>query len=287
MPLFRILTLTTAAVWIGLCGGASAGSAADQAAEQEMLQADRAFVTAVAKADKPTLTKILDADFSWTDSDGRTLKRSEILETLPKPGVTDESGAASKHYLYGEIGDVQANLGRMHVLRVWVKRPAGWRAIVYQEVTSLEAPPSVTPGAGKDCQNPCKSVSYQPQNDTERQVVIAYEHLETAAMAHNSAAFSTLAAAEFVAASSNSNKIYDKHGRMEDFDHSNMAGVAPTPLSSARMFDFGDAVLMISFHKPDRGKPLRVTRIWVKRNGDWMETLSYQTSIQAPSASGQ
>ncbi len=52
MPLFRILTLTIAAVWIGLCGGASAGSAADQAAEQEMLQADRAFVTAVAKADK-------------------------------------------------------------------------------------------------------------------------------------------------------------------------------------------------------------------------------------------
>ncbi len=72
---------------------------------------------------------------------------------------------------------------------------------------------------------------------------------------------------------------------MEDFDHSNMAGVAPTPLSSARMFDFGDAVLMISFHKPDRGKPLHVTRIWVKRNGNWMEALSYQTSIQAPSGS--
>jgi hypothetical protein len=182
---------------------------------------------------------------------------------------------------------VQANLGRVHALRVWVKRPAGWRAIVYQEVTSLESPPSVTPGAGKDCQNPCKSVSYQPKNDTEKQVVSAYEHLETAAMAHNSAVFSTLAADEFVAASSNSNKIYDKRGRMEDFDHSKMAGVAPTPLSSARMFDFGDAVLMTSFHKPDRGKPLHVTRIWVKRNGNWLETLSYQTSIQAPSASGQ
>jgi hypothetical protein len=43
-------------------------------------------------------------------------------------------------------------------------------------------------------------------------------------------------------------------------------------------------VLMTSFHRPDRGKPLHVTRIWVKRNGNWVETLSYQTSIQSPSS---
>jgi hypothetical protein len=86
---------------------------------------------------------------------------------------------------------------------------------------------------------------------------------------------------EFLAVSSNSNKISDKRGRMEDFDHSKNGGVAPTPLLSARMFDLGGAVLMISEHKPDRGKPLHVTRIWVKRNGSWVETLSYQTSVSA------
>jgi hypothetical protein len=57
------------------------------------------------------------------------------------------------------------------------------------------------------------------------------------------------------------------------------AGVAPTPQVSARIFTFGDAVLMVSGHKPDRGKPLRVTRVWVKRGGSWVETLSYQTSV--------
>ena len=101
-------------------------------------------------------------------------------------------------------------------------------------------------------------------------------------MAHNSAVFSTMVAEEFVAASSNSNKLYDKRGRMDDFDHSRMAGVAPTPLTSARLFDFGQGVLMISEHTPDRGKPLHVTRIWVKRDGNWVETLSYQTSISDP-----
>ena len=74
-----------------------------------------------------------------------------------------------------------------------------------------------------------------------------------------------------------------KRGRMEDFDHSRMGGVAPTPLMSARLFDFGEAVLMKSEHRPDRGKPLHVTRVWVKRNGSWVETLSYQTSVKAGS----
>ena len=286
MRQFRTIALPVS-ILFWACQIASTQPVGGQTSDQELLQADRAFAAAVAQADKRALAKMLDADFSWTDSDGKTQNRSKVLESLPKPGIPDESAASTKHYLYGELADVQMNLGRVHALRVWVKRPAGWRAIVYQEVTSLQAPPSLTPGAGKDCQNPCKSVSYQPKNDTEKQVVSAYEHLETAAMAHNSAVFNTLAADEFIAASSNSNKIYDKRGRMEDFDHSKMAGVAPTPLSSARMFDFGDAVLMTSFHNPDRGKPLHVTRIWVKRNGNWMETLSYQTSVQSPSASEQ
>jgi hypothetical protein len=247
---------------------------------QEMLQADRAFVQAVAKGDKPALEKLLDADFTWTDLDGNTRTRAQALQDPPQPAISSEDAAQLKKYMYGEIGDVQLNLGRAHVLRVWAKRSGGWKAIVYQEVSSLDAPPSFAPGAGKDCENPCKMVPYTPKNETERQVVVAYSKLETAAMAHNSAVFATLVGDEFVAASSNSNKLYDKRGRMEDFDHSKMSGVAPTPLVSARMFDFGDAVLMTSQHQPDRGKPLHVTRVWVKRNGSWVETLSYQTSVK-------
>jgi hypothetical protein len=251
---------------------------------QAMMQADRAFIQAVAKADRTAVEKLLDADFTWTDFEGNTRTKTQVVRGLPKPAITDEKDAQVKQYTYGEIGDVQANLGRAHVLRVWVKRSGTWKAMVYQEVVSLAAPPSSTPGAGKDCENPCRSVPYEPKNETERQVVVAYSKLETAAMAHNSAVFATLVGDEFVAASSNSNKLYDKRSRMEDFDHAKMAGVAPTPLTSARMFDFGGAVLMRSEHTPDRGKPLHVTRVWVKRDGNRVETLSYQTSVQAAQA---
>jgi hypothetical protein len=248
--------------------------------DQAIIQADRAFVEAVAKADQPAVEKLLDSVFTWTDFEGKTLTRAQALRKLPKPAISDENSAQVNQYAYGDIGDVQANLGGVHVLRVWVKRPAGWKAIVYQEVQSLAAPPSFTPGAGKDCENPCKTIAYQPKNEMERQVVSAYSRLETAAMAHNSAVFATLVGDEFVAASSNSNKLYDKRGRMDDFDHSKMAGVAPTPLMSARLFSFPGAVLMISEHRPDRGKPLHVTRVWVERAGSWVETLSYQTSVK-------
>ncbi len=251
-----------------------------QAQAQDLLQADRAFVEAVALADKPALEKLLDADLTWTNSDGQTLTRAQVFENPPKPAIQNETAADLKTYTYGEIGDVQSNLGRSHVLRVWAKRAAGWKLIVYQEVQSLDAPPTFAPSAAADCDNPCKTVPYEPKNEIEQQVITAYSRLETAAMAHNSAVFATLVADEFVAASSNSNKLSSKRERMEDFDHSKNAGVAPTPLDSARMFDFGGAVLMTSRHTPVRGKPLHVTRIWIKRDGAWVETLSYQTSIK-------
>lgn len=246
-----------------------------------MLHADQSFVEAVHRADGAALDRLLDDDFTWTDFEGKTQTKADVVRDVPKIPIRGDGHDSLASYTYGNLGDVQENNGRMHLLRVWVKRSGEWKAIAYQEVMALDAPPSFAPGAGKDCENPCKTIPYQPKNETERQVAVAYSKLETAAVARNSTAFAPMVADEFIAASSNSNKIAGKRERMEDFDHAKNAGVAPTPLLSARMFDFGDTVLMISEHKPDRGKPLHVTRVWVKRDGRWMETLSYQTSVAA------
>jgi hypothetical protein len=249
-----------------------------------MTKADAAFARAIANAHKPALENLLDADFTWTNTGGKVQTKAQVLREVPKAAITDPKAAESKAYTYGDLGNVQVNLGRAHVLRVWVKRPSGWKAILYQELMSRETPPSFTPGAGKDCDNPCKTIAFTPKNDTERQVALAYSKLETAAHARNSAAFGPMVGDEFVAASSNSDKLQSKRSRMEDFDRSQDGGVAPTPLLSARMLAFGDAVLMVSQHKPDRGNPLRVTRVWVKRGGNWIETLSYQTAITVAAA---
>jgi len=249
--------------------------------QAQLADADRAFVQAAAKSDKTALGKMLDADFTWIDQTGKSRSRSEVLKSPPQLAIPYENTAERKEHIYGDLGDVQANLGRAHVLRVWAKRAGGWKIVVYQEVMSLATAPTNTPGAGKDCANPCKGVPYQPKTETGRQVITAYSKLETAAMAHNSPVFATLAADEFSAASSNSNRLFDKRGRLDEFDHAKMGGLAPTPLETARLIEFGDAVLMLSEHKPDSGKPLHVTRIWVKRAGNWQETISYQTAVQS------
>jgi len=72
--------------------------------DSAMVQADRAFVQAVAKADKAALASLLDADFTWTDFEGKTSTKAQALRELPKTAIANEQGAQRKEYAYGEIG---------------------------------------------------------------------------------------------------------------------------------------------------------------------------------------
>ena len=47
------------------------------------------------------------------------------------------------------------------------------------------------------------------------------------------------------------------------------------------MTELGDAIVMASQRQLVGAKPRHATRLWVKRNGVWMETVSYQSTIQA------
>ena len=272
--LFAAAALAAAMLW----AGARPAAAADDPA---VLKADRDFVAAAAKSDAAALDKLLDTDFSWIDANGKTAKRSQLTASVPKPALGDASSSDVRRHDYGQVEVVQADSGKMHVLRVWVKRPAGWRALVYQEVRSVDVLPKVTPSASQACQNPCKSVPYTPKTETGRAVIEAYRGLETSAMTHDAPNWDAHTGEEFIAASSNSDRLLDKPTRMGELKRANMAGLAPTPLASATLFEFGDSVVMRSRHVPETGKPLEVTRVWVKRDGKWIEVLSYQTSVQA------
>ena len=226
---------------------------------------------------------MLDADFSWTDVDGRTLTRAAALAELPKPLINGVGGGRVTGHTYGDVALVRVDDGLAHVLRVWVRRPAGWKLMVYQEVRSLAAPPTVTPGPGKDCENPCRNVLYQPKNEAERGVIASYMGLETASVGHDAPNWGPHVAEEFVAASSYSNKLLTKTERMADLAKSQMAGLAPTPVVTMRLVDFGDTVVMLSKQQPDKGKPLHITRVWTKRDGNWVIVVAFQTAIQAES----
>lgn len=256
----------------------AAAAAFGQDADENMIKAEAVFLQAATRGDASALANILDSEFTWTSASGRVLTKAQTLAERPKMAIAPSEQAAWEVHSYGTLGDLQGEVGRAHELHVFVKRAEGWKAIVYQEVMSLASPPSFTPGAGKDCDNPCKAIPFVPQNEIERQVAAAYSKLETAAHARNSAAFGPMVGDEFIAVSSNSDKMQTKQSRMAEFDRSKDGGLAPTPLISARMLAFGDAVLMTSEHQPDRGNPLHVTRLWVKHGVNWVEVLSYQTA---------
>jgi hypothetical protein len=241
---------------------------------------DHDLVQAVSRRDLGTVGELLDADFTWTDSRGQSLTRTQVLEKLPEPALGDESQANGQERIDSQIVIHMAERGKIYVLRVWVKRPAGWRVLLYQEVIQLGAPPQSDP-ATQECENPCKTVPFKPQTEDEHEVILAYQQVERAVAAHDSAAWGGHIADEFFAVTSNSERPLDKPRRMAGLDQQKQAGIAPFPLVSARMFEFGNTMVMTSRQHPDHGKALHVTRLWVKRKGKWLEVLSYQTVIQA------
>jgi hypothetical protein len=249
--------------------------------EQGLLQADRAvFATGSPAALKDNL---LDPNFTWTDSSGNTQSKSEILQAIRSGENMSIQAGILKAHDYGQVGIVQENSGKVFVLRIWIKKKSGWRLLINHAVTS-GAPSSSEPVKGT-CENPCNTVPFQPRTEEEREVIRAYQSVERAVTANDSAAWGSHIANEFFAVTSNSDRPLDKVTRMAGLDNQKVAGIAPFPLMSARMFKFGDAMVMTSRQQPEHGLPLHVPRVWFKRNGVWLEAYSYQTTIQSAPAS--
>jgi len=271
---------------LGIFGARGTVGAAD---DQSFLQPDHEFVQAAGKGDTATLGRVLDADFTWTDADGKTRTRSEVLASLPAPALGNESGAQVKQRTYGQVGAVMSGRDKTNVLRIWVKRPAGWRLLVYHEVVlGRQAPAPAGPGV-KVCENPCKTLPYKPRNEAELGIIASWQALETGVTNHDAAAWSPHIAEEFVMLGSSNDHPLTKTDRIATLNLQKQTGFgsAPAPLVSAQMFDFGDAVVMTSQHQPFTGKPVHVSRLWIKRNGQWIMSISYQTTmLAAPAKAG-
>ncbi|HJT00859.1 MAG TPA: nuclear transport factor 2 family protein [Terriglobales bacterium] len=248
-----------------------------------VVEADQDFVQALGKSDKAVAGKLLDADFTWTNTQGKTVGRSAALTDLTALASANPSDAEVKETTFGEVGEITAVSGKTHVLRVWVKRPAGWRLLVSHAATlAPEGHLGTAARHGTECVNPCKTIPYKPKNEAERGVIASWQALETAVTNHESQNWGPHVADEFMLVSSGNDHPLDKKDRMDILDKQKKAGTssAPAPLVSARMFDFGDTVVMSCLHQSPGGKPTHVTRIWINRDGRWQLAYSQQTSVQ-------
>ena len=294
---FRNALLTTI-----VCAGMAASlgvqpvAAADVKDDPSVLQADHALVAALGKADKAAAEKFLDADFMWTNSAGETLSRVKVLGQLPKPPLGDESGIQVTEYTYGQVGEIRVASGKMYVLRVWVKRPTGWRILHYHEVI-LASHPATSALSANDCEKPCKDVPYPPKDDAEKGIRTSWAGLELALTDHDTKAWSPHFPEEYLMATSGATGPITKADRIATISKPGgprvtlcrpnwVAGklcesqmVAEPP---AKFFHFGDTVVIISRNKPYIGKPELSTRIWhVDHDGIWQMMESWDTDIQS------
>ena len=249
--------------------------------EPSALHADHAFVQAFAKADKSSLDQLLDPEFTWIDANGKSLTRAQVLESVPKVANSD---VAPQVRMYGNAAVVRVSRERLHILRTWVQRKAGWRAVLYQEVRQVEKsepPPSARSNSG-DCENPCRSIPFTPETQSEKEAIASWQGVMRA-MANNDAdAYAPLISDEFTATDTHHDRPYTKADRLAQIRKQQLAGArsAPPELTSARMFDFGDTVMMIAREQRPGAKSYFNTRMWVKRDGRWQMLFSFNTRIE-------
>jgi hypothetical protein len=169
-------------------------------------------------------------------------------------------------------------------MRIWAKRPSGWQAVLYQEVTlAVKSEPASTGGAGSDdCENPCRSIPFQPETESEKEAITSWQGVMKAMANNDNDAYIPLIADEFTATDTHHDRPFNKTDRIAQINKQKQTGDKPVPsaLICARMFDFGETVMMIAREQRPGAKPYFNARMWVKRDARWQMLFSFNTRIE-------
>jgi hypothetical protein len=245
--------LVIAGLALGTIAAASLvlGRAAPVDNENAAKQADRTFVSYLGKADQKRTAGMLDRRFAWIDNDGRSRNRRETLKAFASFAATIAPDRDVETRFYGRMFAVRENQDNARLLRIFVKRHHGWKAVMVMQTPAAEtalAMPLERPLNAAACDNPCRTVPYAPKRQIDKDILAAWQA-----------------------------------GKVQAW---NETGVPADAVSSMRIFDFGTkSALMISQQVPYRGgKPYTDVRVWLRGEQGWQTALSQQVTIQAAPA---
>ena len=269
-----------------LTNRSSAAAEDDQAA----LQADHALTEALAKGDKPAVGALLDANFEWTDAEGKTRTRAEALGDLAALAKDNEGDTDIKTHFYGQLDIIFGFHHDARFSRVWVKRPAGWRAFIDLDTprpkqAAAAAPPTASGGNAGDCDNPCRTLPFKPTTAADKAILTEWQKTKVDEWHPDAADWATHVADDFLIMNDKTER--NKAERVAFGKQQQEAGISAPgdPIVSMSMSDFGNAVVMISHHVPYRGgKPYYNFRVFVHQDGHWPIAWSQQTTNQAAPA---
>ena len=265
-----------------------------QSAEESVAAADRALADALRTGDRTMARKLLSLQFSYADEAGRAYSRHEFLADLKN--LSAATAGDPKLTMYGLLATVTgerkaADGGTAFFLDIWAKQRGAWRALARQSVViadgaaPLASAPSRDDGKAIECTNPCQAMPYRVRSPAEQDVLNAFLAIEKASIAHDSQEWSKHVADEFMLYRSGFTPL-DKAARIAAIERQKQAGSPVTvgEIQAVRLSVYGDAAAMIATQmEPDNSRPpYRAARVWVRRNGQWLMTISVQTDIQTP-----
>ena len=202
--------------------------------QASVLQTDHEFVQGAAKGDSAAVAKLLETDFTWTDAEGKTLSRADVLSAIPKPSLGDETGAHQVRQTRSQVEAIMADRDKIHVLRLWVKRGSAWRLLVYHEVALGRQEGSPHSSGVTDCENPCQTIPYKPKNEAEQEIIASWQALETGVTNHDAAAWAPHIADEFAMLSSANDHPLTKSDRIATLNLQKQGGRGSAPATPVR-----------------------------------------------------
>ena len=258
------------------------------APEMTAVQADRALSAALEKNNTAEVNKLLDAEFTWIDTDGIMLERPDVLRAglkllITNPTASDVTTLEHK-YAGGKVVWVQNNQGNKWAAHIWVQRPAGWRLLHANEIATRppDSIPNIRPDYAVPCVNPCHEIPYKPISPSEQAMLAAWQDQEGA----NGPGHHDMHIGDNVVVISSTTTTPRKSATAPGPTPVNPAAanrptVGAAPALWARTWDFGDAVVAIMVQPTYGGKAYWSSRIFANHNGFWKMEESYHTTIQA------
>jgi hypothetical protein len=278
-----VLALVMCAVSAGFVVAQTSKPAAGP--DDPVVKSDRAVVAAFEKGDKAALKDLLDADFSWIDTDGIMWERPDVLRAGLKPLVPMTNDTKITELKYGKVIWIQENQGNKFSAHFWVQRPEGWRLLHTNEIAvqPAERGANVRPNFAVPCINPCKEVPYKPISESEKAALVNWQDQESGTGHHDMHIGDNV-----IGINSNSDGAARAAAQTEGrpagqtpAGGANRPPVGAAPVLWARTWDFGDSVVAIMLQPTYGGKAYWSSRIFANHNGLWKMEQSYHTTIQA------
>ena len=283
---------------IAACGGEAAapgeGTATGEAvapsaaAASDAVNADTQWIAALNTTDASSAAGALDAEFEWTDGDGRTHARGEAAGRLATLATALQGETSVQRYDYGHVHVVTSAREQTRLMRVWAFRPDGWRLIgaIETRLATGTTPFAASGAATGDCDNPCRTMPYTPTSDNARQIAALFQQLKVDEWHPNPTRWApyVLDDVYYVTETAQLSKA-DRVKRLTALAATGEPSVPGDPVVSMKIHDLGDSAVMIARHTPYRGgDPYYSLRVWAFRDGRWQLANTQQTIVRSAQA---